>query len=81
MTRRFETNVASEIASLADGRAVLMNFHIGMGLKIDEETQSISVCENPIKPGYDGPALRSFMRRIISSWQKNLDESPAIVEN
>lgn len=59
----------------------LVNCDIGLGVSVVEDAENdrfhITVSEQPIREGYDGEALREFMRSIVVSWGKALSgEAP-----
>lgn len=72
---------ASVEAAQSEPQRRLVNCDIGLGVSVVEDAENdrfhITVSEQPIREGYDGEALREFMRSIVVSWGKALSgEAP-----
>ena len=66
-----DTERGRKIAEIADGKGVLVNINLGFCVKITETPEgraALEVDTQPIRGGYDGPALRAFMEKTAVAW-------------
>jgi hypothetical protein len=69
------------VTTFREGRAVIANCNFGLGIEIEEDERGrgrIRVSQMPIRPGYDGKALRSFMAETVTSWSNALHATSAV---
>lgn len=69
------SETAAAVKELVGAKPVLMNFCIGFGIFVGETTDGhakLEVMKDVISPGYDGPALRSFMEDIAVAWLRQV---------
>lgn len=61
--------------ALADGKSVIMNCCFGFGVGVgetDDGRAKLEVIKDIISPGYDGPAIRSFMEETAVAWLRQV---------
>lgn len=63
------------LAAIADGKSVIMNCCFGFGVGVTEMEDGraqLMVQKQIISPGYDGPAIRSFMEEVAVAWLRQV---------
>ena len=71
MSEQAEANKAETITIPKD-MPIIANCRFGFGVKVSPHPEDgvpyIHVPEQPIEPGYNGPALRAFMESTAVAW-------------